>query len=169
MTNTLPDKLDELIDEFDTAMLVTRSLNGELRARPMAIAGRDDAGTLFFTTRSEDAKLEEILRSSPVALTMQDNDRYISISGHARLETDILLAEEMWNPAMRAWFPDGYTDSQFTMIRVIPTYAEYWDRTGLRKLELMWETGKALLQGENVDGQALSGHEKVHLGSDEPK
>jgi hypothetical protein len=52
------------------------------------------------------------------------------------------------------------------MIRVIPTYAEYWDRSGLRKLELTWETGKALLQGKKADDQALSGHEKLNLGKE---
>ena len=169
MTDKLPDKLEELISGFDTAMLVTKSLDNGLRARPMAIAGREDEGVLYFTTRSEDAKLEEILHSSAVAVTMQHTDRYLSISGRARLETDILLAEKMWTPAMRAWFPEGYTDSQFTVIRVVPTYAEYWDRTGLRKLELIWETGKAILRGGTANDQGLSGHEKVPLGKDETK
>jgi len=167
MTDKLPEKLEELISGFDTAMLVTQSLDNGLRARPMAIAGRGEAGVLFFTTRSEDAKLEEILRSSAVAVTMQDTDCYLSISGRARLETDILLAEDMWTPAMRAWFPEGYTDSQFTVIRVVPTYAEYWDRSGLRKLELIWETGKAILKGEKADDQGLSGHQKIRFVKDE--
>ncbi len=167
MTDKPREKLDELIDDFDIAMLVTRSLNGELRARPMAIAGRDDEGVLYFTTRSEDDKLKEILHTPEVAVTMQGDDRYLSLSGRAQLETDILLAEEMWTPAMRAWFPDGYHDSEFTVIKVIPSYAEYWDRSGLRKLELIWETGKALFKHEKAEDQGLSGHEKVRLGEDE--
>lgn len=169
MTDKQLDKLHELVDEFDTAMLVTLSLEDEPRARPMAIAGRSESGVLFFTTRSDDTKLKEILHSSAVAVTMQGDSRYLSITGHAQLETDILLAEELWTPALRAWFPDGYEDSQFTMIRVIPTYAEYWDRSGPSKLELIWETGKALLKGEKADGQGLSGHEKLNLDKDGSK
>jgi len=168
MTNEAQDKLQELIDKFDTAMLVTLSLNDEPRARPMAIAGHGDAGILYFTTRSEDEKLEEILHAPKVAVTMQEDNCYLSISGHAQLETDVLLAEKMWTPALRAWFPGGYRDSQFTVIKVVPTFAEYWDRTGLRKLELIWEAGKAILQGEKADDEGLSGHEKVDLSQSDP-
>lgn len=164
MTDEALEKMEKLINQFDTAMLVTLSLNGEPRARPMAIAGHGDAGILYFTTRSEDKKLEEVLHSPEVAVTMQDDNCYLSISGQAQLETDVLLAEKMWTPALRAWFPRGYRDSQFTMIKVVPTFAEYWDRTGLRKLELIWETGKAILKGKKADGKRLSGHEKVCMG-----
>jgi hypothetical protein len=38
MSKTPQQRMDELIEEFSTAMLVTTSLEGELRARPMAIA-----------------------------------------------------------------------------------------------------------------------------------
>jgi general stress protein 26 len=169
MTNEALEKLQELIDEFDRAMLVTLSLDNKPRARPMAIAGHDDDGVLYFTTRSEDEKLEEVLHSPEVAVTMQRDDCYLSISGSARLETDVMLAEKMWSPALRAWFPGGYRDSQFTMIKVVPAIAEYWDRTGLRKLELLWETGKALLRGEKVDDRGLSGHEKIRLDQSDAK
>lgn len=163
MTDAAQDKLESLIDEFDKAMLVTMSLDDKPRARPMAIAGHAEGGVLYFTTRSEDGKLEEILHAPDVAVTMQGDDRYLSISGRATLETDVLLAEKMWTPSLKAWFPEGYRDSQFTMIKVIAGYAEYWDRTGLRKLELMWETGKALLRGEKARDADLSGHEKIRL------
>lgn len=169
MSDEALGKLEELINQFDTAMLVTLSLDDEPRARPMAVAGRGDAGVLYFTTRSEDEKLEEVLHCPEVAVTMQDDNCYISISGRAQLETDVLLAEKMWTPALQAWFPDGYRGSQFTMIKVVPTFAEYWDRTGLRKLELIWETGKAILQGEKADGEGLSGHEKVRIDQGDSK
>jgi len=168
MTETAPDKLEDLIDEFDTAMLVTLSLDGEPRARPMAIAGHDAGGILYFTTRSEDQKLEEVLHVPEVAVTMQGDDCYLSISGRAQLETDVLLAEKMWTPSLRAWFPGGYHDSQFTLIKVVPTFAEYWDRTGLRKLELIWETGKAVLKGTKADDEDLSGHEKIRMKRGNP-
>lgn len=163
MTDAALEKLQKLIGEFDRAMLVTLSLDDKPRARPMAIAGHGDGGVLYFTTRSEDEKLEEILRSADVAVTMQGDNCYLSITGRAKLETDVLLAEKMWTPALRAWFPGGYQDAQFTMIKVVPAIAEYWDRTGLRKLELLWETGKALVRGEKVDDEELSGHEKICL------
>lgn len=167
MNDAALDKLEKLIDEFDKAMLVTLSLENQPRARPMAIAGHDDGGVLYFTTRVEDEKLEEVLHCPDVAVTMQADNCYLSISGRAELETDVLLAEKLWTPSLRAWFPDGYRDSQFTMIKIVPTMAEYWDRTGLRKLELMWETGKALLSGKKADDEGLGGHEKIRLNQND--
>jgi len=61
MNDEAQERLDKLIALFDTAMLVTTSLRGLPRARPMAIAGHDDGGLLYFATRAEDEKLEEVL------------------------------------------------------------------------------------------------------------
>jgi general stress protein 26 len=157
-------KLDHLIANFDTAMLVTFSLDGAPRARPMAIAGSGEQGELYFTTRSEDEKLQEILQSPNVAVTMQAPGQYISLSGEARIETDLLLAESLWSPAMRVWFPEGFRSDSFTVIHFDPRYAEYWDRTGIRKIEYLWEAGKAIASGRKSDDTGLSGHDKLHLG-----
>ena len=163
MTESQVRKLDELIDGFETAMLVTRSMEGKLRARPMAIARHADGGELFFATRADDGKLEEILSSPDVAVTMQDDGQYLSISGTARIQADQLLADELWSESMRLWFPEGSTDQQLTIILIEPRYAEYWDRTGLRQLEFLWEAGKALLALRKASDDDLGGHGKVRL------
>ena len=163
MTESQVRRLDELIDDFETAMLVTRSIEGKLRARPMAIARHADGGKLYFATRADDGKLQEILGSSDVAVTMQDDGQYLSISGNARIQTDRLIAEELWSASMRLWFPQGASDQQLTIIVIEPQFAEYWDRTGLRKLEFLWEAGKALLASRKASDSDLSGHSKVKL------
>ena len=159
-------KLDDLIDAFETAMLVTRSTEGKLRARPMAIARHAPGGELYFATRADDGKLEEILQSPDVAVTMQDDGQYLSISGTARVLTDQLLADDLWSESMRLWFPEGASDEQLTIILVEPRYAEFWDRTGLRQLEFLWEAGKALLTSRKASDSDLSGHGKVRMQND---
>ncbi|MEJ8566073.1 pyridoxamine 5'-phosphate oxidase family protein [Elongatibacter sediminis] len=156
-----PAQLDRLIAEFDTAMLVTSSLNGKPRARPMAIARHDAGARLYFATRSDDEKLEEVLRSPALCITLQDGERYLSLTGTARVETDAQLARELWSPSMNLWFPDGAEDPHLNLLVVTPEYAEYWDRTGLRRLEFLWEAGKALIRGEKADDRSLSGHAKI--------
>jgi general stress protein 26 len=156
-------QLDSLVNSFDTAMLVTHSLKGDLRARPMAIAEYGGTGDLYFVTRAEDEKLEEILQSPEVAVTMQRDDCHLSISGKARILTNQLLADELWSTSMRLWFPDGAEDPQMTVILVDPEWAEFWDRTGMNRLEFLWEAGKALIRGEKAEDEELSGHAKVRL------
>ena len=161
------ETIDELIEDFDTAMLVTESLQGELRARPMMIADHQPGGALLFVTRAEDEKLQEVLKTPHVAVTMQSEGRYLSISGSAALETDQVRLDELWSPSWRFWFPDGKTDPELCLIRVEPSAAEYWDRTGANRLEFIWQAGKALLQGEKTADDKLTGHGKVDLGETE--
>ncbi len=158
------ETIDELIEEFDTAMLVTESLQHELRARPMMIADHQPGGALLFVTRAGDEKLQEVLKTPHVAVTMQSEGRYLSISGSARLETDQVRLDELWSPSWRIWFPDGKGDPQLCLIRMEPSAAEYWDRTGANRLEFIWRAGKALLQGEKAPDEELGGHGKVDLG-----
>lgn len=161
MEDTAQDKLDRLIGAFDTAMLVTTSLDGEPRARPMAIAGHDAGGLLYFATRAEDEKLEEILHDPDVAVTMQGASRFLSITGRARIETDVLLARQLWKPSMKLWFPGGAEDPQLTLILVEARRAEYWDRSGLRRLAFLWEAGKALVRGDLPQDEPEARHAKV--------
>lgn len=161
MNDIAQKRLDQLITSFDTAMLVTTSLRGKPRARPMAIAGHDEGGLMYFATRAEDEKLEEVLQNPDVAVTMQGDNRFLSVTGRARIETDVQLARQMWKPSMKLWFPEGAADPQMTLILVEPLCAEYWDRAGLRRLEFLWEAGKALVRGDLPEEPPVEGHAKV--------
>jgi general stress protein 26 len=163
MSKSPQQEFDDLIDTFETAMLVTTSLSGQPRARPMAIAEHRPGGALYFATRAEDEKVDEILREPEVAITMQDEKRYLSITGRARLETDRQHADELWSPAMRLWFPEGPSDPHLALIRTEPDFAEFWNRGGLRGLEFLWVAGEALLRGRKVPDKEFGGHAKVRL------
>ncbi len=156
-------QIDELVNEFEVAMLITESLDGDLRGRPMAIAGHDKGSVLYFLTRADDEKMQEILARPSISVVMQKEGQYLSISGRARVETDLSLIDQHWSAAARLWFPDGKNDVEATLVIVEPTYAECWDRTGVRLLEFWWEAGKALLTGEKAADSTLSGHHKVKV------
>lgn len=155
------ERLDEMIESFDTAMLVSTSLEGKLRARPMAIASHSEGGLLYFATRSEAEKLDEIMQAPEVAVTFQDDDHFLSLSGRASIKSDTQLARKLWNPSMKLWFPEGPEDPHLRLLVVDPDYAEFWDSGGLDKLEFLWEAGKAMVKGEAVDDSYLSGNAKV--------
>ena len=156
-------EIERLISSFDTAMLVTESCDGDLHARPMAIAGYREPAMLYFLTRREDEKLKELLRRADVSVVMLRNDQYLSISGRARLVDDPDLVEQLWSASARLWFPRGPGDPNVALLSVEPRFAESWDRTGIRKLEFWWKAGKALLHKEKAADKTLSGHNKVVL------
>ena len=87
-------RLSELMAKFSTAMLVTRTADGQLRARPLSFAGEHD-GLLCFSTSAESPKVSELGDDPRVAVTMQDDSRYVSISGTAELTDDPALIEQL--------------------------------------------------------------------------
>ena len=139
-------RLSELMAKFNTAMLVTRTADGQLRARPLTFAGEHD-GLLCFSTSAESPKVAELSDDPRVAVTMQDDSRYVSISGMAELSADPALIEKLWREPWRVWFPEGKDDPALRILRVRPVLAEYWDQSGARGLKYVIEMVKAYATG----------------------
>ena len=81
------NKIDDVIASFDTAILVTESRHGQLRGRPMTLAGHHQGSVLYFFSRDEDEKLNEIERRPDVNVVMQKDGLYLSVSGRAQINT----------------------------------------------------------------------------------
>src|SRR5689334_14244939 len=101
MTVATHVKMQELLKDFDAAMLVTRSDEGSLRARPMALADIDDDGALWFLTERGSAKVQEISEEHQVNVAMQSSNKFISISGTAAPVEDRQKLDEIWNDAWK--------------------------------------------------------------------
>jgi len=139
--------LHELIADFDTAMLVTRVAGGSLRARPLAKAAIQDDGHVYFSTRVESPKVEELEADEHVAVTFQDSKRYVSLSGVARVTRDRSLIERLWSEPWKIWFPKGKDDPTLAIVVVTPSSGEYWDQTGLAGLRYLFNSIKAYAAG----------------------
>lgn len=149
---TQPDqKFHELLESFDTAMLVTRNHEGELRARPMVIADADADGTIWFLTQHESGKIGEVLADDHVAVTMQSSSSYLSLSGQAEPVDDPGKIEELWNESWKTWFPEGKDDPTLCLLRVHGHRGEYWDNSGAGGIEYLYEAAKAYLSGTRPD------------------
>ena len=140
-------RLSELVRNFDTAMLVTRTADGGMRARPLSIAGNADDGQLYFSTASESPKIHELEADSHVAVVMQDGRRFVSLSGTARIVDDRRLIEKLWSPAWQVWFPEGKDDPALRLIVVEPHEAAYWDMSGTQGIRYVFEMAKAYVKG----------------------
>ena len=156
-------RFEELLEKFDHAMLVSVAADGSLHARPMAIAEHDGA-MLRFATSNRSAKAAEMTLRPGVLVVMQGDGAYLAISGTARIIDDRERIELLWRPSWKLWFPGGPDDPELVLIEVDPERAEYWDRAGARRLEFLWEAGKALATGRRVTEEELSGHGKFTFG-----
>ena len=167
LTMTKSTDLENLIDivkTFDNAMLVTRSERGELRSRPMHIVATKPTGSLVFVTSKEDAKVEEVRSAEQVNVTLQDGQRFVSISGTASTDADRKRIGLYYDKAWQIWLPEGINDPNILLIDVAATTAEYWDGSGMNRVKYAISAARALLNEEKIDDAATE-HATVRLDS----
>ena len=153
-------KVNDLIKEVEIAMLTTID-GGTLRSRPMQTQEAEFDGELWFFTNSDTHKTDEIEKdnrvnvsyASPVANT------YVSVSGAASIVKDKEKIQELWNPILKAWFPNGLDDPTLCLLKVSVEQAEYWDATSSTIVQIVGFV-KALVTGKRADG---GDHGKVNL------
>ncbi len=152
MASTIPEgekrqRLSELVSKFNTAMLVTRTDSGDMRARPLSIASSGEGGALYFSTAIESPKVHELEMDPHVAVVMQDGKRYVSITGLARVVRDRALIDRLWSASWKIWFPRGKDDPSLCVLEIEPIEAAYWDISGLQGVKYVFQMAKALLTG----------------------
>ena len=152
---TTPESLDVLrgiLKNAKVAMLVTNSSDGRLVARPMQLQETEYDGDLWFLTRKDTDKYEEIKTNDNVNVVIADKS-YASISGKAEIVDDLEKKKEFWNPAYSAMFDlEDHTDPNITLIKVHSETAEYWD------------TGSTLKSAYNFVKKVIGKEEPVEPG-----
>lgn len=144
-------QLKELIADFNTAMLVTHSPDGSLRARPMAVADVDANGDMWFVTDRHSGKLHDVGSDAQVNVAMQRGGNagtFVSLSGRASAIEDRRKVDSVWNEHMRVWFPGGKDDPNLVLLRVEANEGEFWDNSGLNAVKYLFKAGAAYLRGE---------------------
>ena len=145
------ERLLDVMNSFKTAMLVTRQPNGQITARPMAVAKLEENGDMWFATEKDSGKIEDIQSNGQVAVTLQNSSQFVSVSGTAKVVDDRSKVGELWSEFWRVWFPGGKDDPSLTLLHLTPTDAEYWDNSGLKGWKYLMKAGVAYFQGEKPE------------------
>lgn len=157
-------KLQGLLSDFSTAMLVTHQGTSGLHARPMAIAELEDSCVIWFITAKESGKVHEIEDDTNVSVICQkDHSTYLSVYGSATLEQDRTHIERVWKEPFKVWFPSGKDDPNIALIRVDPHHAEYWDNSGFHKIQYLLKAAGACLTGTQPKIEEGQEHGRVQL------
>ena len=150
MTTDDITKLRELLGSFSTAMLITRSPDDRLQARPMDLLNVDETGTVWFLSSDDSGKIHEIDRDTRAHLVFQkEHTLYVSVDGIASISRDRQRIGELWREPFRAWFPGGKEDPGISLIAVQPHGAEYWDSQGWKKVSYLFKAAKAYAPAKN--------------------
>jgi general stress protein 26 len=139
----------ELLHGFDTAMLVTHTVEEALHARPMAVADVGTEGEVWFVTDVTSPKVTDVGTDPDVLLAFQDSRRYLTVSGKASVVRSPEKVRELWKDSFKLWF-DGPDDPRLALLKVTPRDAEYWDTSGIRGLKFAFRAAKSYLTGERA-------------------
>jgi general stress protein 26 len=155
------EKVADLIEDIKICMLTTADDDGRLVSRPMAVQQVRFDGDLWFATDGGSDKATEIKHGGQVNAAFASGDAWVSLAGTAELVQDRAKTEELWNPALAAWFPDGPETPGLTLIRVRAESAEYWDTPG-SKVSTLIALVTSKVKGERPD---LGENETVDLSA----
>lgn len=158
----LRKNLYDLLDNFDTAMLITRSSEGHMHARPMAVAELRPDVDAYFVTSIDSPKVMEINANSTVTLSFQSSNQFASICGSMSVVRDQALVDRLWKEAWKLWFPKGKSDPTIAMLKFDAQHGEYWDNAGVQGLKFVFKATKAYVQGERLENDDKE-HAKVDL------
>lgn len=157
-------KLWDMIKDIRFGMLTVRGADGRLYSRPMTTQnGEADRGGVvwFFMSRSGQPVAD--LTASPdvnVAYADPESDKYVSVSGAARLIEDPVKKQELWSEAAKAWFQGGVEDPDLALVAILVAEAEYWDVKTSKPVQI-FKLAKAALTGEEPTD--LAEHRRVRI------
>lgn len=139
-----------MIKDIKVGMLTTTCAD-TFHSRPMHNVQKEEDFTdkLYFFTAANSGKVEEIEENAQVCVTYADHGRetYVCFAGPVRITQDRSLIQKFWNPAMKAYFPEGENGPNVALLEIQIEHAEYWDSTSSRMVQF-FEFLKANITGE---------------------
>jgi general stress protein 26 len=125
------ETLRELIKGVDTAMLTTVTEEG-LVSRPMKTQEIEFDGDLWFFTKKETNKYDEILHEQDVNVAYAGKS-YVSVRGRAEIFEDLDKKKELWSKAYEKIMQTSFDDPTVILIKVKAEAAEYWETGNFTK------------------------------------
>ncbi|PYB73379.1 pyridoxamine 5'-phosphate oxidase family protein [Rhizobium wuzhouense] len=134
MTLTLPE-LAHKMKKIDFCMMLTRSADETISARPMSNNGEVDYdGDSYFFSYTDTTKVRELTADPSVSLTFTAPPSllgkpgiFVAVKGRASLIADKAVFEAHWSKDLDRWFPDGIDTPGIILIKVHADSITYWD------------------------------------------
>lgn len=129
MSNDEKDDIEtiaSIVKAAKVAFVTSRTADGELHSRPLAVQDDDFDGVLWFFTQDPSEKTEEARQHPQVNVAIESGKGFLSIAGTASVVRDEAKIDELWSTATEAWFPEGRDDPSVALLRVQADSAEFW-------------------------------------------
>lgn len=143
-------KVVDIINDTKIGMFTTTNENGGLVSRPLVAQEVRDDGDLWFFTDKDTSQVTHIRARNKVNVSFGSRSEWVSVAGRAEVVEDQAKAQQLWNPVVEAWFPEGPSTPGLVLIRVESESAQYWDTPG-GPVATVLKWAKARLTGQRID------------------
>jgi general stress protein 26 len=131
MTDQLElDKVVQIMRGDRFCMLTSVGDQGRLQSHPMTPQEVTDDGDVWFFIDTTSQHASHIRAEKRVNLAFADGSTWLSVAGHGDVRQDREKIEQLWNPVVEAWFPEGKDSPNVGLLFVESDTAEYWDTPG---------------------------------------
>jgi general stress protein 26 len=152
--NEAVKKLQDMVGDIRTCMMITSGKTGARASRPMAAVDTDHMGNIWFFTSRHSNKVKDIELDHFVQLVFAHpgKDSYLDVRGRANVITDTGSIKEKWNPMIKAWFPGGVNDPEICLLQIKTDEVHYWDTENSKMVQVLKTAlsivaGKPLVEG----------------------
>ncbi len=148
-------KLQELATGINICLFCSGSGSDENEScRPMATAGVDEEGTIWFISDRDSEKNKDIALDPWVKLyySHPGKSSFLIVSGFAGIIDDREKIRELWSPLDSNWLKEGEDDPAVSLIAVRPEHAHYWDAKGNQMVNFI-KMVASVATGKTLEGE----------------
>lgn len=143
------EKFRDLVKDVSICMFTTIDENHELNSRPMFTSNVDDEGNVWFFTNEFSEKINEVSKDNLVHLIYSHpvKNIYVDVKGTCSLIIDKKKMEELWDPALKNWFPQELEDPRICLVKVATETAHFWNHSS-SKMGLLFQMLRSITKGD---------------------
>src|SRR5688572_3161133 len=143
------EKFKELVKHVNVCMFTTMDDDHSLSSRPMYTSAIDDEANVWFFTNEFSEKINEVSKDNLVHLIYSHpvKNIYVDVKGTCSLIIDRKKMDELWDPVLKKWFPEGIEDPKICLVKVSTEEAFFWNHTS-SKMGLLFQVIKSITKGD---------------------
>ena len=140
---SLLNTIRKRICQTDTASLITIGPEGYPRARAMADLNVETDFVFRFATPLSSRKISEIRANPHMAVSYLEpaSKDYVCVFGRGEIVMDDAARASFWRPDWERYWPQGRTDPDYAIVRVVGEAIEYFDMEQDRLIKVALPTG----------------------------
>ncbi len=135
MSSEIIEKSLALVDRSFTGILGTVDENGIPQLKAMIKTAADGLREFWFCSNTSSKRVTQIQKNPNASLYFHDEKTFegLMLTGKAEVSYDDVKRKEFWNDGMEIYYPLGYTDPDFALIRFIASKGNYYH--GLKNID----------------------------------